>query len=174
MIDFHVLNSSHEELEDFSLPFAKLLYEAVQSGASMGYLLETPLSELEAFWSSILSDVSHGNAKIVYAQEERVPIGVVVLAFEKNPNAKHRAEVKKLIVAREKQGLGVGKKLLSLLEMEARMSEKSLLILDTETDSVADSLYQSLQWTRLGEMPSHSASPNGELRPTTFYFKELF
>jgi len=173
MIEFKILNSSHEDLEDFSLPFAKLLHGAVQSGASMGYLLEAPISHLEQFWSKILKDVEHGNSKIVCAIEELEPVGVVVLAFESNPNAPHRAEVKKLIVREDKQGQGIAKKMLELLEMEARMSRRTLLILDTETDSSADYLYQKLGWVMLGTMPNHSASPNGELRPTTFYYKEL-
>ena len=57
--------------------------------------------------------------------------------------------------------------------MEAKMAGKSLLILDTETDSVADSLYQRLEWVKLGTMPQHSAAPSGELKPTTFYYKLL-
>jgi GNAT superfamily N-acetyltransferase len=173
MIDFKVLNSSAEDLEDFSLPLAQLLFEAVQEGASMGYLLADTVSLMESFWLGILNSVRNGRAKIIYAEEERSLVGVVVLFFESNPNASHRAEVKKLIVKSEKRGQGIAKKLLSLLEMEARMSGKNLLILDTETDSDADFLYQNLEWHQLGTMPRHSALPNGELRATTFYYKEL-
>ena len=173
MADFKVLNSSTEDLEDFSLPLAELLMGAVQDGASMGYLLNDSLTLMENFWSGILASVRNGRGKIIYAEEERALIGVVVLSFESNPNAVHRAEVRKLIVKSEKRGQGIAKKLLGLLEMEARMSAKSLLVLDTETDSDADYLYQNLGWTQMGTMPRHSASPNGELKDTTFYYKEL-
>ncbi len=173
MIECKVLNSSIEELEDFSLPFAQLLFEAVQEGASMGYLLETPMSQLESFWSKVLSHVAQGSAKIIYALEGREIVGVVVLQNESNPNALHRAKVKKLIVRSDMRGMGIAKKLLAIAEMEARMSGRTLLILDTETQSGADYLYQSQGWIPMGTMPGHSALPNGELRPTTFYYKDL-
>ena len=173
MLEFKVLNSSTEDLEDFSLPLANLLMGAVQGGASMGYLASDPISLMENFWLGILENVRSGKAKIVCAEEDRILVGVVVLSFESNPNAKHRAEVRKLIVDAQKRGQGIAKKLLGLLEMEARMSGKSLLVLDTETHSEADFLYQNLGWTQLGIMPRHAASPNGELKDTTYYYKEL-
>ncbi len=173
MVEFKVLNSSHEDLEDFSLPFAKLLFDAVASGASMGYLADVTLSQLDSYWAKVLADISRDKGRVIYALEENQIVGVVVLAFESNPNAQHRAEVKKFIVRSESQGKGIGRKLLSILEMEAKMAGKSLLILDTETDSVADSLYQRLEWVKLGTMPQHSAAPSGELKPTTFYYKLL-
>lgn len=173
MIDFKVLNDSSEDVEDFSLPFSKLLYDVTQQGASMGYLLETPLALLESFWSGVLSNVSRGSAIVIYAEAEREVVGVVVLQKETNPNASHRAEVKKLIVRNDMRGQGIAKKLLALVEMEARMARRSLLILDTETGSNAQFLYQKLGWIELGTMPNHSALPNGELRPTTYFYKEL-
>jgi GNAT superfamily N-acetyltransferase len=173
MIEYKVLNSSSEELEDFSFPFAKLLFDAVQEGASMGYLLSTPISAMEEFWSSILRNVSQGSAVVLYAIDDREIVAVVVLQKESNPNAAHRAEVKKLIVRSDKRGQGIARKLLTLIEMEARIAGRSLLILDTETDSDAQYLYEKLGWVRLGVMPNHSALPNGELRPTTYFYKEL-
>ena len=173
MIDFKVLNASSEDVEDFVIPFARLLYGAVQEGASMGYLLETPMEVLENFWSGALRNVSSGSAIVVYAYEDREIVGVVVLQKESNPNAKHRAEVKKLIVRSDKRGQGIAKKLLSLVELEARMARRSLLILDTETESNAEFLYEKLNWIKLGVMPNHSALPSGELRPTTYFYKEL-
>ena len=57
--------------------------------------------------------------------------------------------------------------------MEARIGGRTLLLLDTETDSDAEFLYEKMGWTRLGVMPNHSALPSGELRPTTYFYKEL-
>jgi hypothetical protein len=49
----------------------------------------------------------------------------------------------------------------------------TLLHLDTETDSLAESLYRSAGWTRLGAIPDYAATPTGELRPTTIYYKQV-
>ena len=173
MIEFKILNSSSEDVEDFSFAFSRLLYEATQQGASMGYLLETPISQLENYWAGVLSNVARGSALVVYAEDDSEIIGVVVLQNENNPNARHRAEVKKLIVRSDKRGQGIAKKLLALVEMEARIGGRTLLLLDTETDSDAEFLYEKMGWTRLGVMPNHSALPSGELRPTTYFYKEL-
>lgn len=172
-IEYKVLNTSLEDGEDFSSALARLLYEAVQDGASMGYLLETPVGHLQTFWNDVLAKISKGSGKLVFAIDDRVLVGAVFLSFEENPNASHRAEVKKLLVAKSHRGKGIAKKLLAIVEMEARMSKRTLLILDTETDSPADYLYQTLGWTLLGTMPGHSALPNGELRPTSYYFKQI-
>jgi len=173
MLDFKVLNSSHEELEDFSLPFAKLLYEATQLGASMGFLQGTPEGAFVNYWERLLQDVGRGTAKIIYAEVESRIVGVVALALEQNPNGVHRGELKKLIVAGSMRGQGVATKLLALAEMEARISNRTLLVLDTESGSPAESLYRRLGWVEVGQIPNHSALPNGELRPTTYFYKEL-
>ena len=173
MLEFKVLNSSHEELEDFSFPFAKLLHEATQLGASMGFLETTPESVLLSYWENLLREVRCGTAKIIYALSDSRIVGVIAVALEQNPNARHRAELKKLIVAESARGQGIATKLLDLAEMEARLSGRTLLVLDTETDSGADSLYRKLGWVEVGQIPNHSALPNGELRPTTLFYKEI-
>jgi GNAT superfamily N-acetyltransferase len=173
MLEFKVLNSSHEELEDFSLPFAKLLTEATQLGASMGFLESTPESVFVSFWERLLSDVRRGKAKIIYAQSDSDVVGVIALALEQNPNASHRAELKKLIVAESMRGQGIATKLLSLAEMEARISGRSLLVLDTESESDAEYLYRKTGWVEVGQIPDHSAIPSGQLRPTTLFYKLL-
>ena len=109
MIEFKILNSSSEDVEDFSFAFSRLLHEATQQGASMGYLLETPISQLENYWAGVLSNVARGSALVVYAEADSEIIGVVVLHNENNPNARHRAEVKKLIVRSDKRGQGIAR-----------------------------------------------------------------
>jgi hypothetical protein len=47
----------------------------------------------------------------------------------------------------------------------------TLLNLDTETDSPAESLYRSEGWTRAGVIPDYARTPSGVLRPTTIFYK---
>ncbi|MDQ6922041.1 MAG: hypothetical protein M3170_10610 [Candidatus Dormibacteraeota bacterium] len=47
------------------------------------------------------------------------------------------------------------------------------LVLDTETGSDAERLYQRLGWTPVGTIPDYAVSPGGGLRPTSFYYRLL-
>lgn len=168
-----VLNSSNEELERYISPFALLLHDGVESGASLGYLYGTTVEKYEDFWESELRDVAQGKGKIIFAEVDREIVGVVQLAYGLKQTAQHRAEVRKLIVRSDHRGRGIAKKLMETLELEARISGKTLLYLDTETDSDADFLYPELEWNLLGILPKYAASPDGELEDCSFYWKDI-
>ena len=172
-MDIHVLNSSSEELEEFSFPFAKLLEDGVQSGASLGYLEGSDFEKYVEYWESELREVRSGKAKILYATIDREIVGVVEIAFAPKQTAQHRAEVRKLLVHSMHRGRGIATKLMHFVELEARMSGKSLLVLDTETGSTADLLYPGLGWNVLGILPGYAASPDGTLADCTFYYKVI-
>ena len=46
-------------------------------------------------------------------------------------------------------------------------------MLDTETDSAGEHLYASVGWIRYGEVPGHAHSPDGSLKPTSFFYRML-
>lgn len=51
--------------------------------------------------------------------------------------------------------------------------QKSLLVLDTVTDSDAARLYARLGWTRVGDIPGYACLPSGELSGTTIFYRTL-
>jgi GNAT superfamily N-acetyltransferase len=100
-------------------------------------------------------------------------LGTVSLAFPDKVNSRHRAELVKLMVHRDTRGRGLGRRLLGIAEDAAAAAGITLLHLDTETGSPAEHLYRSAGWTAIGAIPDYAASPAGELRPTTIYYKHL-
>jgi len=50
---------------------------------------------------------------------------------------------------------------------------RTVLMLDTISGSEADRLYRSVGWTELGSVPNYATMPDGELAPTTFFYREL-
>jgi acetyltransferase len=58
-------------------------------------------------------------------------------------------------------------------EDEAGRRGMTLLVLDTELDSLADTLYPKLGYQSSGEIPDYAAGPDGRLHPTVIYFKKL-
>ncbi|GAA2898638.1 hypothetical protein GCM10010524_33400 [Streptomyces mexicanus] len=99
--------------------------------------------------------------------------GTVSLAYPDKPNSRHRAELVKLMVHPRARGQGLGRRLLTTAEDAAATAGVTLLHLDTETGSPAEHLYRTAGWTRAGVIPDYAASPLGELRPTTLFFKRL-
>jgi len=59
------------------------------------------------------------------------------------------------------------------VEDEARRAGRTLLVLDTETESAAESLYAKLGWTLAGVIPDFAYRPDGRLRPSSFFYKVL-
>ena len=100
-------------------------------------------------------------------------VGTVQLALCDKENGRHRGEVQKLFVHRSARGHGIATQLMAAVEAEARLRQRTLLVLDTLLDSQAEEVYRHLDWTRAGEIPQYAASPDGELLPTVVYFKTL-
>ncbi|MFF4349397.1 GNAT family N-acetyltransferase [Streptomyces sp. NPDC001530] len=152
---------------------ADLLTDTVDGGASIGFLAPLDRRAAVAWWEERAAAMSAGRLAVWVARGEDRLLGTVSLAFPDKPNSRHRAEVVKLMVHRDGRGQGIGRTLLTTAEAGAVAAGVTLLHLDTETDSSAESLYRSAGWTRLGAIPDYAATPSGELRPTTIFYKHV-
>jgi len=153
---------------------ADVLVDAVEGGASVGFVLPFAADAARRWWATVESGVADGRTLLWVARDEVGVVGTVQLKLELvYSNGRHRAEVSKLLVHRRGRGLGVGRALLATAERGAVDSGCTLLVLDTETGSPAEYLYRSAGFTELGVMPEHSADPWGVLKPTTYFYKLL-
>ncbi|CAL9287266.1 Acetyltransferase [Streptomyces sp. enrichment culture] len=153
---------------------AALLTDTVAAGASVGFLAPLGHTEAVAWWRERADGVAAGRLAVWAALDatDRVT-GTVGLDFPGKPNSRHRAELVKLMVHRCARGQGLGRRLLTTAERAAAADGRTLLHLDTETGSPAERLYRAAGWTEAGTIPGYAASPAGELRPTTLYYKRL-
>ncbi|MBK6871046.1 MAG: GNAT family N-acetyltransferase [Kineosporiaceae bacterium] len=135
----------------------------------MGFLHPFSLGEASAFWRRQLPGRTIWLARGANGGLD----GCVQLARTDYPNGRHRGEVVKLLVHRRARRRGLARALMTALEDAARTEGLTLLLLDTETDNPAETLYRSLGWHPYGVVPAHSARPDGVLAPTTFYCKHL-
>lgn len=152
---------------------AELLVDTVEGGASIGFLAPLERATAVAWWEERVDAVSAGRLAVWVAHTADRILGTVSLVFPDKPNSRHRAELVKLMVHRDGRGQGLGRGLLTTAERAAATAGITLLHLDTETDSPAESLYLSAGWTRLGAIPDYAATPSGELRPTTIFYKRV-
>ncbi len=150
----------------------RLLRDAIDDGASIGFL--APLGESTGlrFWRGVFADLDRDTLLWV-AQSGQQIVGTVQLALCHKENGRHRAEVQKLLVLRTHRGNGIATRLMQAAEQYAHRNNRRLLYLDTIAGSAAETVYQHLGWSKSGEIPDYAAMPNGEIRATAIYFKKV-
>ena len=148
---------------------ADLLLDGVAGNASLGFGADTTFAQARDWWAALNPDTT----VLVVAREDGRIVGSSVLGFSPFPNGHHRAELGKLIVLSTYRRRGIGRELMRESEVEARRAGKTLLFLNTETGGAPETMYRALGWTAAGTIPDFAYRPDGELRPTTFYYKRL-
>lgn len=168
-----IVRLSAERAEGHIGQLGDLLIDAVDSGASVGFL--PPLSEAEAlaYWRDVIVAVRAGSRVLLVALEDGVIQGSVQLALEMRANGNHRAEAMKLFVHRRARRRGLAKALMVEVESTARRLERTLLIMDTRKGGEAERMCEALGYIRYGEVPGYARSGNGSLHTTVFFYREL-
>jgi ribosomal protein S18 acetylase RimI-like enzyme len=108
---------------------------------------------------------------LVAEQEGRV-LGTVQVVLEQPENQPHRGDVSKMLVLRSQRKRGLGEALMRAAEAAARECGKTLLVLDTASDS-AMRLYERCGWERVGTIPDYALLPQGGYCDTVYYYKRL-
>jgi GNAT superfamily N-acetyltransferase len=147
-----------------------LLLDAIDSNAGVSFMPGLTRAEAEAWWRSALAPP---RAIVLVARLEGGIVGTVQLQPSWAPNQPHRGDVAKLIVHRRARRRGIGRALMTALEEAARAAGFTLLLLDTRRNDVAEPLYASMGWVRVGEVPRFAFNPDGTLCDTVFYYREL-
>lgn len=153
---------------------AELVKDAVEGGAGVNFMAGVTADEAAGWWHDRVAYVADGTITPLVARDaDGGIVGSTLLIRSRNANSTHRAEISKVLVLRRARRRGLGRALMEAAEAEARADGRWLLILDTVTGSPADALYRALGWEELGTMPDHSRLPDGELAPTTYFWKDL-
>ena len=150
-----------------------LLRDAIEGGASVGYMLPVRGAELIAFWQDNCADAAAGQRVILVAREAGAIVGSVQLELAMKPNSRHRAELQKLLVLRTHRGRGLGCALMNAAEDAARARGRSLLVLDTSQSGNALGVYDRCGYTKAGVIPQYARDPDGPLIDTVVYYKHL-
>lgn len=159
---------------DSAIPdLAMILADAVAGGASVGFLLPFSPDDAATWWRSLERDVVSGNVLVIVARLDGRVVGTAQLRLAQLPNARHRAEVAKVLVHRSARRQGIASALMREIERIALAEGRTLLVLDTIADSEAEPLYMKLGWTRAAEIPRYAGMPDGELRPTVIFYRDL-
>lgn len=151
---------------------AALLVDAVDSGASVSFMLGLTLAQAESWWRDTIAK-AHPRAVFLVARDDQGIIGTVQLHPAWAPNQPHRADVAKLIVHRRARRQGLGRDLMDGLEARARSGGFTLLVLDTCQGSAAESLYRQTGWHSAGVIPGYALKPDQTICDTVIFYKQL-
>src|SRR5260370_16031770 len=110
---------------------AALLMDAVDSGASIGFMPQLAESEALDYWRSVIAAMREGSRVLLAALDGDAIQGSVQLALELRPNGNHRAEATKLFVHRRARRRGLAQALMGGVESTARELGRTGLVKGT-------------------------------------------
>jgi GNAT superfamily N-acetyltransferase len=151
-----------------------LLIDVVEGGASVGFMLPLSRARAETYWRAVCDSAALGERALLVAEDAQGTItGTVQVLLKQPENQPHRGDIAKMQVHRRARHRGLGAALLAAAEREALEAGKTLLVLDTVTDSDGQRLFARAGWQRCGEIPDYALWPDGRLCATTIFFKKL-
>ena len=162
----------HRTDRDWMPALGELFFDVIDGGGSLGFLEDIDEAQMREYWEGVFDQLGPRQRLWICREGDRA-LGTVQLSVCGKPNGRHRAEVQKLMVHRDARRQGVAARLMGALERVARDEGLSLLVLDTEVGSPAETFYRAQGFQRAGEIPDFAASPQGELRGTALYWKRL-
>jgi putative acetyltransferase len=153
---------------------ARLLTDCIEAGASIGWVRVPRMDAALTFWRGVAADVQAGARRTWLArQADGILLGTVSLVLQQPENGALRAELVKLMVHPAARRAGVAQALMHTAEQAAVRLNKHLLLLDTNTDSPAQRLYEQRGWQVCGVMPDYAIQADGSLGATTWMYRRL-
>lgn len=153
--------------------FVALLTDAVDGGASIGFLPPLGREEASAYWRGVAGAVDADRRVLFVARADGAIVGSAQLDLEQRANQRHRADVMKVMVLARARRAGIGRALMIAVEEEARRRGRTTLVLDTRRGDPSERLYRSLGWEQAGVIPRYARNGSGGLDATVFYYKLL-
>lgn len=183
-----ILFSPQTHSHTLLIPYLAAMHASCITHDSLSATFMPPLSheKLLSWWKDRIAEINQGTRLMwILVRDDSHPapendqvtgpdvVGVASLAMPFSETGHFRANVEKLFIHTDWRRRGGALKLLEVLEAEAKDRGKTLLTLNTETDSAADYLYKKAGYVELGKVPDYGLNPTGVLRSGTFYWKKL-
>lgn len=162
-----------EEADDQIASLIDLLRDAVEGGASIGFIPPLLVGEAWDYWEKVIADVGTGCRELLVVTVDGALAGSVQVALETRPNGAHRAEIQKLMVHHHFRQRGLGSALMQAAEDTVRQTGRSLIVLDTRQGDSAEALYRKLGYTEAGTIPGYALDADGVAHSTVIFYKTV-
>ena len=151
----------------------ELLQDAVNGGASLGFLAPLAPEEAREYWQSLRPELEAGARVLLAAYCDDRLVGSGQLLFPKWSAQRHRAEVQKLFVLGACRGHGIGRSLMAGLHGTARQQGRSLILLNTRRGEPAEGFYTALGYREAGVIPGFTIDAGGKRHDTVTLYQDL-
>ena len=174
-LNFECWRPQASQIDTDIAQLAELLHACVESGAAVSFVQPFSREDAAAFWRhTVLPAVESGSCRVLIARDSGRIVGTVQFHFATAPNQPHHADVRKLLVHPDARRMGVARSLMLAVEQQARLDGRTLLTLDTRTGDLAEPLYLSLGYIKVGEIPRYAYDVDRRgLHSATMMYKEL-
>jgi GNAT superfamily N-acetyltransferase len=150
-----------------------LLHDALDDGACLGFLPPITGDEARSYWQGVVTALQGQSRMLFVAWRDEQIVGTVQLDLALMPNARHRAEVMKLMVHRSARRQGIGRALLAAAEDAALQLGRTLLVLDTRRGDASEHLCRACGYTACGVVPNYTLDSDGSFRDAVFFYRQL-
>lgn len=161
------------DIEALLPELVELLREAVDDGASLGFLPPLPAAEARRYWLGLRGELRGSERLLLAAFIDGRPVGSGQLALPAWPNGRHRAELQKLLVSRALRGRGIGRLLVRSLHDAALARGRALLLLTARRGSAAERFYRALGYAEVGVIPGYTIGAAGETYDSITLYQRL-
>lgn len=153
---------------------AALLCDAVNNGASVGFLPPLDMDTARRYWTDeVFPALSTGQRVLLVAKLDGQIVGTAQLVLVDKANGPHRAEVIRVLVHSAQRRQGLGRALMRAIEQHAQRLGRTTLVLDTRKGDAAERLYRALGWVHVGDIPAYVINDAGVLEATAIYYRLL-
>ncbi|KAK3324688.1 hypothetical protein B0T19DRAFT_236298 [Cercophora scortea] len=138
--------------------------------------------KLLPWWKERILEANQGTRVIVLLLPETAPgvkptgpdlRGLAMLKLSETETGSFRGQIDAVLVNQKHRRQGGAKALVDALEYEAARRGRTLLLVDCETDSVAETAFIRFGYVEIGKVPHFSrVLPNGK-KGETFFYKDL-
>ena len=154
-------------------PLASVLATCVAAGASVSFLWPLSPEVARGYFRDVARGVARGERLLFAAWRDGCIVGSVQVAFARQENQPHRAELQKLLVHPDARRLGLGGMLLDAAERAAAAAGRTLLTLDTAVGGAAEALFRAGGWQEAGMIPGYALWPDGRPCAARFFYKQV-
>ncbi|HEY8050961.1 MAG TPA: GNAT family N-acetyltransferase [Ramlibacter sp.] len=149
-----------------------VIIDCVEGGASVSFMQPMTRDKALRFWRGVCESAARGERVLLVAEDEGRIVGTVQVLVDMPENQPHRGDVLKMLVHSSQRRKGIGEALMAAAEAAARAAGRTLLVLDTASDTAAR-LYERCGYRRVGSIPDYALLPAGGYCDTVYFYKQL-
>src|SRR5258706_2113658 len=151
----------------------ELFAETVNSGSPLGFLAPITHTTARSYWVSLIPELEAGSRLLLVAFDGDTVVGSGQLALSQRHNSPHRAELQKLFVGLASRGRGIGRTLMDAIHAAARQHGRTLILLSTRHQELAEKFYKSLGYVEVGVVPGWTIDRAGNRYDHVELYRDL-